>query len=64
VVLLHGYSDAWRSWDLVLAHLPEYVHAYALTQRGTPTDQRTATARRISRPTRRRSWTPSDWRRR
>jgi len=34
VVLLHGYSDAWRSWDLVLAHLPEYVHAYALTQRG------------------------------
>ncbi len=34
VVLLHGYSDSWRSYELLLAHLPSSVHAYALTQRG------------------------------
>jgi non-heme chloroperoxidase len=34
LVLLHGYSDSWRSYELLLAQLPESVHAYALTQRG------------------------------
>ena len=34
LVLLHGYSDSWRSWEPVLAHLPHTVHAFAITQRG------------------------------
>ena len=34
MVLLHGYSDSWRSFELLLSHLPDSIHAYALTQRG------------------------------
>jgi non-heme chloroperoxidase len=34
LILLHGYSDSWRSWELLLPKLPAPVHAYALTQRG------------------------------
>lgn len=34
VVLLHGLSDSWRSFELVLPHLPESIRAFALTQRG------------------------------
>ncbi len=34
VLLLHGYADSWRFFDLLLPHLPEFVHAFAFTQRG------------------------------
>jgi len=34
VVLLHGYSDSWRSWELLLPELPDTLHAFAVTQRG------------------------------
>jgi pimeloyl-ACP methyl ester carboxylesterase len=34
VILLHGLMDSWRAFDLVLAELPEHVHAIAPTQRG------------------------------
>lgn len=34
VVLLHGYADSWRSFELLLRHLPRSIHAYAPTQRG------------------------------
>ena len=34
VVLLHGLSDSHPCWEPVLAHLPESVHAYAVTARG------------------------------
>jgi pimeloyl-ACP methyl ester carboxylesterase len=34
VILLHGYSDSWRSWELLLPELPGGLHAFALTQRG------------------------------
>lgn len=34
VLLLHGVSDSWRSFELVLPHLPSSIHAFALTQRG------------------------------
>jgi pimeloyl-ACP methyl ester carboxylesterase len=34
VLLLHGYTDSWRSFEGVLAHLPNSVHACALTFRG------------------------------
>ena len=34
VVFLQGITDSWRSWELVLPHLPPSVRALALTQRG------------------------------
>lgn len=34
VVLLHAYADTWRSFELLLSHLPRSIHAYAPTQRG------------------------------
>jgi non-heme chloroperoxidase len=34
VVLLHGYTDSWRSFEFVLPSLPHAVHAFAPTQRG------------------------------
>ncbi|MBA2276456.1 MAG: alpha/beta hydrolase, partial [Chloroflexia bacterium] len=34
VVLLHGLSDSWHSYERVLPHLPPSIHAFALSQRG------------------------------
>jgi pimeloyl-ACP methyl ester carboxylesterase len=34
VLLLHGFLDSWHSFERVLSHLPESIHAFALTQRG------------------------------
>lgn len=34
VVLLHGVTDSWRSFQGLLPHLPDSIHAFALTQRG------------------------------
>jgi non-heme chloroperoxidase len=34
VIFLHGYTDSWRSFELVLPQLPQTVHAFALSQRG------------------------------
>jgi non-heme chloroperoxidase len=34
LILLHGYSDSSLSYDLLLPHLPDSIHAYAYTQRG------------------------------
>jgi non-heme chloroperoxidase len=34
VVLLHGFSDHWRSYEPVLPHLPAGLRAFAVTQRG------------------------------
>ncbi len=34
VVFLHGLSDSWRSYELLLPKLPESIYAVALTQRG------------------------------
>lgn len=34
LVLLHGYAGSWRSFAQVLDHLPEAIHAFAVTQRG------------------------------
>ena len=34
MVLLHGYTDSWRSFELVLPHLPPDVRACAVTLRG------------------------------
>ena len=43
VVLLHGFADSWRSFELVLPHLPEAIHAFALTLRGHGDASRPAT---------------------
>ncbi len=34
VIMLHGYSDSWYSYDTVLDHIGDDVRAFALTQRG------------------------------
>jgi non-heme chloroperoxidase len=34
VILLHGITDSWLSFEPVLPHLPESIHAFALSQRG------------------------------
>ena len=34
MILLHGYTDSSVSYELMLPHLPDSVHAYAYTQRG------------------------------
>ncbi len=34
VLLLHGVTDSWRSFELVLPHLPSFLHVFALSQRG------------------------------
>lgn len=34
VVLLHGFTDSWHSWELVLPYLPASMHVIAISQRG------------------------------
>jgi pimeloyl-ACP methyl ester carboxylesterase len=34
MLLLHGVTDSWHSFERVLPHLPASIHAFALTQRG------------------------------
>lgn len=34
VIFLHGVTDSWRSFELVLGRLPASVHAFALSLRG------------------------------
>jgi non-heme chloroperoxidase len=46
VLLLHGVSDSWRSFERVLPHLPGSLHAFAVTQRGHGDADRPATGYR------------------
>jgi non-heme chloroperoxidase len=34
VVLLHGFSDSWHSYEIVLPHLSSALHVFAISQRG------------------------------
>ena len=34
IILLHGYTDSWRSYEPLLPHLPPSLRVYAITQRG------------------------------
>jgi non-heme chloroperoxidase len=34
VLLLHGYTDSWRSFEPVLPHFPQWIYAIVPTQRG------------------------------
>ncbi len=47
VVFLHAIGDSWRAFEPVLAHLPESIHAFALTQRGHGDASRPATGYRV-----------------
>ena len=43
VILLHGVTDSWRSFEHVLPHLPRSLRAIAVTQRGHGNSSRPAT---------------------
>ena len=47
VLLLHGFTDSWRAFELVLPHLPETIRAIALTQRGHGDASRPAAGYRV-----------------
>jgi pimeloyl-ACP methyl ester carboxylesterase len=34
VIMLHGFTDSWRSFERVLPYLPDSLNAFAITQRG------------------------------
>ena len=34
VILLHGFSDSWHSFDMITPYLPASIHVYSITQRG------------------------------
>jgi pimeloyl-ACP methyl ester carboxylesterase len=46
VLLLHGVTDSWRSFERVLPHLPASLRVFALTQRGHGDADRPATGYR------------------
>jgi non-heme chloroperoxidase len=43
VLLLHGFTDSWRSFDRVMARLPKSVYAFAVSQRGHGESERPET---------------------
>lgn len=47
VVLLHAYADSWRSFERVLAQLPDSLRAFAVSQRGHGDADRPATGYRV-----------------
>lgn len=42
VLFLHGVTDSWHSYELVLPHLPDSIHAFVLSQRGHGNSERPA----------------------
>jgi pimeloyl-ACP methyl ester carboxylesterase len=34
VLLLHAIADSWHTFELLMVHLPDHIHAFAITQRG------------------------------
>jgi non-heme chloroperoxidase len=34
VILLHGFTDSWKSYEAVLPHLPASFHVFSISQRG------------------------------
>lgn len=46
VVMLHGVTDSWRSFEAMLPHLPASIRAFAVTQRGHGDAARPATGYR------------------
>ena len=48
VLLLHGIVGSWRSFELVLPHLPSSLHTFALTQRGHGDSSKPETGYRLT----------------
>jgi pimeloyl-ACP methyl ester carboxylesterase len=48
LILLHGYTDSWHSFERVLPYLPKSIRTFALTQRGHGDASRPATGYRSS----------------
>ena len=46
VVLLHGFTDSWRSFETTLPHMPAALRAIAVSQRGHGDSERPATGYR------------------
>lgn len=42
VILLHGITDSWHSYESVLPYLPANIHAFAISQRGHGDSERPA----------------------
>ena len=34
VILLHGFTDSWHSFELIMPYLPASLHVYSISQRG------------------------------
>lgn len=34
VIMLHGFTDSWHSYEMALSHLPASLHVYSISQRG------------------------------
>jgi len=47
LLLLHAIADSWHAFEPVLAHLPNSIHAFALTQRGHGDASRPAAGYRV-----------------
>ena len=47
VLLLHAIADSWHAFEPVLTHLPNSIHAFALTQRGHGDASRPAAGYRV-----------------
>lgn len=48
VILLHGVTDSWRSFERLLPLLPPHVHAFAISQRGHGSSSRPDEGYRLS----------------
>lgn len=47
MVLLHAIADSWHTFEPLLSHLPDHIHAFALTQRGHGDASRPLTGYRV-----------------
>jgi non-heme chloroperoxidase len=43
IILLHGFTDSWKSFEAVLPYLPSSMHVFAISQRGHGNSSKQAT---------------------
>src|SRR5690606_26807565 len=48
VLFLHGYTDSWHSFEMLLPYLPPQMHVYAITQRGHGNSSKPSTGYELS----------------
>jgi non-heme chloroperoxidase len=44
VILLHGFTDSWKSFEAVMPHLPANMHVFSISQRGHGNSSKDATS--------------------